>query len=270
MYESLYKQIAKPLCSITVFLGDELISEGSGFAINEDGVVFTAAHVITGRMPIQERDYKDPNAKIFVKFSGMDALEYNVGTCGINISASGIGEVVQIDQAVIFPKSPLRLPFESVTIGYPPELGEEVFFAGYSDELQVPFRIDKILEANAESITYGVAVRRGHRSDITGPMIKRGVVGNILKIETIEGTTGQIIKCSVFYIDNGIHSGASGGPIFNRQGQVIGVIVQRATTSAAQSADVGLEVPSGSTVGLSCLHTMSAMINRLQVQVQPS
>jgi S1-C subfamily serine protease len=90
-------------------------------------------------------------------------------------------------------------------------------------------------------------------------MIKRGVVGNVLRMQTSEAATNISLECDVFYIDNGIHSGASGGPIVNRRGQAIGVIVQRAVTSAAQSSDPNLAVPSGATVGLSCVHTIPAM-----------
>lgn len=263
MYETLYSQITKPLCSILVYLDDELISDGSGFVINNDGIVFTAAHVVTGRMPIQERDYKDPNAKIFVKFKNMPAVEYCVGICGLNIGTSSFTENLQIDQALLVPKNPINLSFEPFIIGSPPKLGEEVCFAGYSDELQVPFQIDRLIKPDTVDLEFGVGVRRGHNSDITGPMIKRGVVGNLLNIETIENATDQKVRCAVFYIDNGIHSGASGGPIVNRQGQAIGVIVQRATTSASQSQDAGLAVPSGATVGLSCLHTIPVMLRRL-------
>lgn len=268
MYEELYQRITKPLCSISVYLDQDLISDGSGFAISNDGIVFTAAHVVTGRMPIHAQDYTDPNVKIFVKFRNMPAVEYCVGICGINIGTSSFTDNLQIDQALIIPKNQLNLPFEPFTIGLAPKLGEEIFFAGYSDELQVPFRIDRLIKPDTVDLEFGVEVRRGHNSDITGPMIKRGVVGNLLNIETVENSTNQKLQCSVFYIDNGIHSGASGGPIVNRQGQAIGVIAQRATTSASQSLDAKLAVPSGATVGLSCLNTIPVMYRQLGAAVQ--
>jgi hypothetical protein len=270
MYETLYKQILKPLCSISVYLDDEEISTGSGFAISNDGIVFTAAHVVTGRMPIRESDYKDPNAKIFVKFPYMPAIEYSVGICGLNIKTSSFEEDLQIDQAIIIPKTPLQLPFETFTIGSPPTLGEEIFFAGYSDELQAPLGIDRLIKPDTVDLEFGVGVRQGHNSDITGPIIKRGVVGNLLRMETIAEATNQKLQCAIFYIDNGIHSGASGGPIVNHQGQAVGVIVQRATTSASQSLDAELAVPSGATVGLSCLHTIPIMYQQLAALLAPS
>ena len=46
-------------------------------------------------------------------------------------------------------------------------------------------------------------------------------------------------------------NGASGGPIVNEAGEAIGVISQRAVTSASQSSDTSLKVPAGATIGLS-------------------
>lgn len=263
MYEQLYLNILNSLCSITVYLDGECISEGSGFAISEDGAVLTAAHVLTARTPILERDYTDPGMRIVVKFANIDAIEYSVGICAINIPPRPGSELVQIDQALIFPRTPLSTPLRPLTLGPAPRLGEEVFFGGYSDELQLPLQIDALVATEAPDITFGVSVRRGHNSDITGPIIKRGVVGNFLNTVTENAATGIQIECAVFYLDNGIHSGASGGPIVNRAGLAVGVIVQRAVTNASQSSAIGLEVPSGSTVGLSCAHTVPAMYQRL-------
>ena len=263
MYEELYTNILSSLCSITVYLDGERISEGSGFAISEDGMVLTAAHVVTGRTPILERDYTDPGMRIVVKFANIDAVGYSVGVCAINISIRPGSELVQIDQAIIFPRTPFPTRLRSLTLGAAPKLGEELFFGGYSDELQLPLQIDALVATEAPDIALGVAVRRGHNSDITGPIIKRGVVGNLLNTVTENAANGIQIECAVFYLDNGIHSGASGGPIVNRAGLAVGVIVQRAVTGASQSSAIGLEVPSGSTVGLSCIHTVLAMYERL-------
>lgn len=259
MYKSLYSQIAKGCCCITVFLGDECLGEGTGFAISQDGAVFTAAHVITCRMPIRESDYKDPRLRIYAKFPGVPLLEYRVAICGIHITVEQFKKTVQIDQALLFPIQPVHLPFAPFTIGEPPRLGEEVFFSGYSDELELPFQVDRLLKPEtAGAKEFFEAMQRGYRADMTGPMIKRGVVGNVRRICTSEVATNTEIECEVFYIDNSIHSGASGGPIVNNKGLAVGVIVERATTSASQSADPSLLVPSGATVGLG-LQTIPAM-----------
>ena len=263
MYEALYTQIARACCCITVFLADELISEGTGFAISQDGALFTAAHVVTGRVPIRESDYRDPAVKVFAKFPNLPVIEYRVAICGIHITVNAFSEQVQIDQALLLPASVVQLPFPPFTIGAPPRLGEEVFFAGYSDELELPFRVDKLVRPETSGAKeFLEAMHRGYRADMTGPLIKRGVTGNVRRVSTFEASTNTEIECEVFYVDNSMHSGASGGPFVNRSGQAVGVIVQRATTSAAQSSDPKLLVPSGATVGLG-LQTLPAMYRRL-------
>lgn len=266
MYEELYTKISRACCCITVFLADELISEGTGFAISKDGGVFTAAHVVTGRMPIRESDYRDPTLKVFAKFPGIPVIEYRIAICGILIEVPSFTSNVQIDQSLLLPATQVTFPFEPFTIGAPPRLGEEVFFAGYSDELELPFRLERLLDPETSGAREFLdAMQRGYRADMTGPLIKRGVVGNARRVCTSEAATNTEIECEVFYADNSMHSGASGGPFVNRQGQAVGVIVQRATTSAAQSSDPSLLVPSGAAVGLG-LQTIPAIYRRLQAR----
>jgi hypothetical protein len=228
--------------------------------------VFTAAHVVTCRMPIRESDYKDSSIRVYAKFSSLPPIEYRIAICGIHISDPVLTQAAQIDQALLYPASPVQLPFQSLQIGPPPRLGEEVFFAGYSDELELPFGLDRILNpSSAKAAEFRQAMQRGGRAaNMTGPMIKRGVVGNVLIVSTREHPSNEEITCNVFYIDNGIHSGASGGPVFNQSGIAIGVVVQRATTSASQAADSNLLVPSGSTVALG-LQTVPLMRRRVRV-----
>ena len=45
----------------------ELISSGSAFCINQAGYLITAAHVVTGRLPIRKEDVEDPNIIIVAK-----------------------------------------------------------------------------------------------------------------------------------------------------------------------------------------------------------
>lgn len=252
MYHDLYTKVSKACCYLTVFLGDEKISDGTGFAFNPSGQVITAGHVVTGRMPIRVEDYRDPAVRIFAKFPGRSLIEYRVGFCGITIILEAFSKPIQIDQAVLIPViAQTDIPIIPARI-MPPRLGEQVFFAGYSDELELPFLVDKLLkpEVNGSSEFFS-AMNKGYLADMTGPLIKRGVIGNVRRI-CAENTADMItIECDVFYIDNSIHSGASGGPIFNNNGEAVGVITKRAITSASQSQYPGLEVPSGATIGLS-------------------
>ena len=131
MYSEIYQRVESACCYITVFLGEEKVSEGTGFAFTPNGLVLTAAHVVTG------------------------------------------------------------------------------------------------------------------------PLFKRGIIGNIRRIVAENKTAGEQVECEVMYVDNVMNSGASGGPLFNANGEAVGVISQRAVTAVDTGKEAMLKVPSGCTIALS-------------------
>ncbi|RML79514.1 hypothetical protein [Pseudomonas savastanoi] len=60
MYNQIYEAMKRSCGYVTIVLDGETISQGTCFAFTPDGEVITAAHVVTGRMPIQVKDYTDP------------------------------------------------------------------------------------------------------------------------------------------------------------------------------------------------------------------
>lgn len=253
MYKKLYDKINEATCFITVFLGEERISSGTGFCFRADGQVITAAHVVTGRFPIRYEDYSDPNVRIYAKFKGIPVLEYKVGFCSVTIEVKSFKSPIQIDVALLTPKVALTHELNNLPAKIePPKLGEEVFLAGFSDELKLPFLVDELLDRKtAGAQEFFDAMHKGYMADMTGPLIKRAVVGNQRRIITSDSETEITIECDVLYLDNGMHYGASGGPIVNKNGEAVGVIVQRAVTDASQDDVPKINVPSGSTIGLS-------------------
>jgi hypothetical protein len=251
MHQNLYKAIHAACCHIGVTIHDELISEGTGFAFLGNGQVLTAAHVVTGRMPIAEKDYRDPDQRIFCKFPGRPQSEYLVGTCGFNIQVPGFSEILQIDMAMLYPKAPSPdvVPY-LVANTNPPQLGELVFAAGYSDELTAPFQLDKLVPGGIATLNQVTqSAHTGYLTELGGPIIKRGVIGNITRAVTTYGA-GKELYVDLFYIDNSVHSGASGGPVCNAHGEAVGIITQRSITSASQEVAPGIVVPSGCTIGI--------------------
>lgn len=253
MLTSLYNKISPACCYITVFLGDELVSEGTGFAYCPAAEVLTAAHVITGRWPIRQADYKDPEQRIFCKFPGIPVIEYRVFFCCIEIEVEGLLARIQIDMALITPKQQpsQAIPYLRALVN-PPSLGERVFMAGYSEELELPFQVEKLLPKKMNGVAeFLSAMRTGYMADMTGPMIKQGHVGNLRRVIAEDTQQGEKIECDAIYIDNSMHPGASGGPIFNEAGDAIGIISQRATTSVESGGSGKVYVPAGSTVAIS-------------------
>lgn len=264
MYKDLYKQIEKACCYITVFLNDEKISEGTGFSLNDQGQVVTAGHVVTGRFPLLSSDIEDPNVKVLVKFPGIEVLEYRTVFCGFTIQCQGFIDDLQLDIAVIHPKTNTDTKFPHlVTLSESPDLGEEVFLAGYPEELAMSFGLDKLMDNDCGGVKeFKDAMNQGYIADMMGPLIKRSVIGNIRKLISTNSALNLSVETASFYADNGMHPGASGGPVVNRKGEVVGVITQRSVTSASQSTDTALKVPAGSTICLSlgCLPIADQML----------
>ena len=127
MYKEIYEKIQQCCGYVTVVLDDEIISEGTCFTFTADGEVLTAAHVVTGRVPIRIEDYSDPTAKIFVKFSGRPVLEYKVSFCSLSIQCEAFSEIIQLDIAALAPKQKQEyifpyLPARTTS----PNLGQQV------------------------------------------------------------------------------------------------------------------------------------------------
>ncbi|MGF6739579.1 S1 family peptidase [Paraburkholderia atlantica] len=253
MLEELYSRIAPACCYITVFLDDERISQGTGYAFTPEGQVLTAAHVVAGRFPVRKGDYTAPGLKIFCKFPGVPVAEYAVAMCCPEIQVQGFKSNVQLDMAVLHPKVPFshtvhRIPVPLET----PRLGQRVFMAGYSEELRLPFDVDRLLSPATEGAdTFRAAMEKGYQADMTGPLFKQGHIGNIRRI--VAGGSHGTLECDVMYIDNAMHTGASGGPLFNERGEAIGILSQRAVTTVDVGKEGNTRVPSGSTVAISLL-----------------
>lgn len=253
MHNEIYEKIKNSCGYVTVLLNDEKISQGTCFAYTPTGEIITAAHVVTGRMPIRVEDYQDPNAKIFVKFPGRPLIEYFVHFCSLGINVDAFSETIQLDIAALAPKEKQTGDFNYLPASLtPPRLGDRVFLSGFSDDLSLPFNLDRIAKKDFPGMQdFLSAMQSGYIADMMGPMTKCAIVGNHVRIHASNSKQNISSDFSLFYMDNGVNSGASGGPIVNESGEAVGVISQRAVTSASQSADTNLKVPAGATIGLS-------------------
>jgi len=184
--------------------------------------------------------------------------------CGLNIKCDGFNKDLQLDISVIAPKEDKNRKFKFLPANInPPELGEELFIAGFSDELHISFGLDNLMKKEASGAKeFHSAMDKGYIADMMGPLIKRAVVGNARRIESTNTSENLTVTTDSLYLDNGIHSGASGGPLVNKEGVAVGVITQRAITNASQSSDPNLRVPSGSTIciSLGCLQIVNQML----------
>ena len=252
MSPEILQHVAAACCYVTVLVGGEKVSEGTGFAYTGTGEVLTAAHVVTGRWPIRTMDYTDPEQVIYCKFAGAAVAEYKVFFCGIELEVAAFTGSIQLDLAVLLPKHPFAGEVVHVPATViPPKLGERVCMAGYSEELELPFNVDKVLQHDYPGApAFHEAMRTGYMADMTGPLVKQGSVANLQRIVAENTQTGDRVECDVMYIDNSMHNGASGGPLVNARGEAVGVISQRAVTRV-DVGDEKVRVPSGCTIAIS-------------------
>jgi hypothetical protein len=180
-------------------------------------------------------------------------MNYKPAVCPIQISFQSPSiKPLQLDIAIIVPAEHQKTKFEYLVADMNPvQLGDEMYFGGYSDEIEFPFHFDRNVDSAVEGMdVFRRQFGRGIKTLMAGPMIKHGVVGNV-----ILGTAGfggaDLLSVTAFYLDNQIHFGASGGPIVSREGRAKGIIVSRAWTTADQEGGAKLQVPSGSTRGIS-------------------
>ncbi len=221
----------------------------------------TAAHVVTGRLPIKQDDVTDPNVNIFVKFQGGPLLQYKVAICGMTIANETFSRPIQIDVAILIPleKKNINFPVLQANVN-PPRLGEELFLAGFSDEIELPFMLQTLIKKGTPGLKeFSEAMKKGYDADMMSLMIKRGIVGNVKRGIFESKSLISPIELDIFYVDNGIHSGASGGPVVNKNGVAVGIITERAITKVPFEETPNLKVPSGSTMGISLqfLRTLS-------------
>ena len=135
-------------------------------------------------------------------------------------------------------------------------VGQEVIMAGFPDEIEFPLKLDENLDReylkdkqSDKELDYNL-----DQLQVLLMMQKSGMIG--FTDDIIIGTNNPEnfkLVVGVDYIDNGMHSGASGGPIVNDNGEVIGVISKRAVTriSSFNREIPSLEIPSGSTLSVS-------------------
>jgi hypothetical protein len=247
---ALCEKLKHVVYSINVIQSGHLVSSGSGVAINERGDLLTAAHVISGNLPPRDVDLHDLVVQAKSESTAFD--NYSIVCCAISITIDQLKTPIVLDLALLKNNNSINdrqfLPISSIQ----PAHGINILMAGYSDEIELPFSFDK-------KIDFSLPYMKGHEGKMQEVMhmwlrlsvIKSGMIGRASAFNINDNT----LTGFTMYIDNGMHSGASGGPVINEDGELIGIITQRAITSFSTRENPGLKVPSGSTLAISP-HTM--------------
>lgn len=230
------------------FNPDTNISIGSGVAINNNGDLLTAAHVITGRTPIIREDSEDTSITYVAKTISGPLVRYIPIYCGFFLENEYLNAPLTIDLGILRPIEPQNdIPYLNISLE-PVKVGKPILMSGYPDDMELPFSYDKLLILNQQEKQYVIPQLNMIRNLL---MIKSGMIGHSNSITFWDKNTGIELKGEICYIDNQMHSGASGGPVVDENTEIIGIIIQRAITSVPYEDTPDLKVPSGSTVMIS-------------------
>lgn len=225
----------------------EQISYGTGTVCSKNGKIITAFHVIE-----QVKDFEDDiqNVELLVRIEKYGVINYKPLLSGISMDIPNFANDLQLDVAIIEPIKNITTPYfitpklDPFTIDY----GENMLIAGYSEETPFVFDFDKIIgksvpdnQLNQYKIQLGF---------MKPPTFKSGILSHKASLHL----NGNIsIKSEIYHIDNGMHSGSSGGPIINSTGEFVGIITHRAMISLKVLVEdqlIDLHTPSGNTYGI--------------------
>lgn len=192
-------------------------------------------------------------------------MRYEIAICGITIDFPGpLKESIQVDLAVLRPVE-TQSDIEHLNISDEKwSAGEQVLMAGFPDELEPPLSITSAINEEFSPIKDDPETLKRATERLTQPlMVKSAMVGNVAYL-TIDpdGTSNRELEIGTYYLDNVMHSGASGGPVVDERGLALGTITKRAVTKVPfpELSEPNKEVPSGSALAISS-HTMLDWVN---------
>jgi len=249
------KKIRKTIRKIVLFGKDDTdkdyIGWGTAAVVNDAGTLLTANHVV-------EKYSELSNPKIVAY--GLDdvaEIEYKpkLFNVSLNINIPNIAYPLSIDLAVLIPVKEIKdIPYLELENEIISE-GADIIMAGFPDEVSPPLNFNRMLNFNHPDL-----LKNKHQIDIFFKvlmrliMIKSGMVGGVQKVNLNNCTGfGKIINAegAVYWIDNVSNHGASGGPVVNSCGKLIGIICEKGITQQKVANDLCFDVPSGATMALS-------------------
>ncbi|RLI05371.1 hypothetical protein DRO22_02825, partial [Candidatus Bathyarchaeota archaeon] len=230
---------------------NQIKSVGTGIVIKDTGILLTANHVIKDYFVLS-------NPKIIASsLSDIPQAEYKPIFYNFSVDIDMPGFFVkplEIDLAILQPLQKTKgISFMELDDDIAPE-GTDVIMAGFPDEIKPPLHFDETLDFNnPELAEKRLAIENFFDYLMRLIMMKSGMIGSTQRVNI--NTNFDMarfrkvisINGAVYWVDNSSTYGASGGPVINSAGKLIGIICEKGMTQ--QKPD--LEVPSGSTMALS-------------------
>jgi len=232
---------------ISLIYKGELISYGTGTVCTENGKILTACHVIE-----QIKDFENDiqNLELITRIKDIGLVRYKPLLIGISMSIPNVADDILIDIAILEPLQTINTKnFMTPMLEHCPiDYGESLLLAGFSEETPFVFNFDKILGNKIPLDTVNqYKIQLGFMKP---PTFKAGILSHKANLY-LKGNMSIISE--IYHIDNGMHSGSSGGPIINSHGQFVGIITHRSIVKIKVLVEkklFNMETPSGNTFGI--------------------
>lgn len=248
------------LRKVIVVNGDVVTSAGSGIVINEDGSILTARHVIS------DNDGRAYLGKIKVSGLNTGGLQEYYSPLPLNLSFDmgvlNLINSINLDLIILKPVKP-QSDIECIVLSddrY--DVGDDVIMAGFPDDIDEPFHfMDNLNVDNPDIATLLMDYNSKYQFIFKQQMFKHSIIGNRQSIvfpkvllERLDGWKGPkevSINGAIYWTDNHLTYGGSGGPLVNDNCELVGIMTEKAFTRLILDEPSNILIPSGTGMALS-------------------
>jgi len=227
----------------------KILSQGSGVVVSDLGFILTAYHVVSSMAS---------NSNIIamaIPYSGSGSKYYSLifGGISFEIRDQNYIKPTVVDLAILSPLQKNSIPPIPLREDIPRE-GTEIIMAGFPEDLKAPLDISEKFDKNTVGGQNNLMkIQEFSNYIIPWIMVKHGIIGGVFHIVTPEMKTelfGELksfsLQAAEYWIDNTYAKGASGGPVVDMDGNLLGIITERGETYESDFMEtIRFPVPSG-------------------------